>query len=105
MSNPGKKPNSADEWSILTKAQQQLIDLQKAVDRGIEIDPDDIDRVVEEASEAPRLPPTTLHEKKMMQMIDMVTKSLTELSQKKRLDPIFKALMTPKARQKLMINW
>ncbi|OMJ15391.1 hypothetical protein AYI69_g8207, partial [Smittium culicis] len=98
MSNPGKKPQPTDEWSNLTNAQQQLIDLQQAVDRGMEIDPDDIDRVVEEASKAPRLPITTPHEKKMWQLIDTVTKNLKGLSHKKRLDPFFRALMTPKAR-------
>ncbi|OMJ19237.1 hypothetical protein AYI69_g6710 [Smittium culicis] len=81
MSNPGKKPNSADEWGSLIRGQQQLIDLQKAVGRG-----------------APRFPPTTPHEKKVWKMIDTVTKSLKELSSKKRLDPFFKALMTQKAR-------
>ncbi|OMJ27794.1 hypothetical protein AYI69_g2753 [Smittium culicis] len=101
MSNSGKKPNPADEWNILTKEQQKLIDLHKAVDRGIEIDPDDIDRVVEEARKAPRFPPTTTQKKKMWLMIDTVTKNLKELSSQKRLDPFFRALMTQRVRHYL----
>ncbi|OMJ22801.1 hypothetical protein AYI69_g5259 [Smittium culicis] len=79
------------------------MELKKVADRGIELNPDDIDRVVEEASKTPRLPPTTPHEKKMWQMIDTVTKNLKDLSRSKRLDPFFRELMTPRARQNLVL--
>ncbi|OMJ18274.1 Transposon Ty3-I Gag-Pol polyprotein [Smittium culicis] len=98
MSRPGKKPNTAEEWDGLPKEQQRLMELKKAADRGMEINPDDIDRVVEEASRTPRPPTTTPHEKRMWLLIDTVTKNLKEISRNKRLDPFFRDLMTQRAR-------
>ncbi|OMJ23336.1 hypothetical protein AYI70_g2319 [Smittium culicis] len=63
-----------------------------------------MDRVVEEVSKAPRLPPTTPHEKKIWQMIDIVTKNLKEHSTKQRLDPFSRSLMTPKNRHCSIIS-
>ncbi|OMJ29864.1 hypothetical protein AYI69_g614 [Smittium culicis] len=51
-----------------------LIDLQRSIDQRIKVVPATIDRVVEEANKAPRLPTTTPHERKIWQIVDNTLK-------------------------------